>query len=816
VNGVGEGEASPPSGVIELPQQPPSGSPRGLVGSPRSNSSILLQWQSPDTDRWNGQILGYTLRYKPSGYPDTTTTTQNIPFQDSVMLELTGLIVFQEYEISVTSYNQKGVGPYGQSVLVRTLEGRPTAPPLDVSVTTVSSTVVNITWSPPNPQYINGINQGYHIRALAADNSTSDVSMTVLSNTLNMLGVQRATMTGLSKYAVYAFMVACFTAQGDGPASPTLVTRTFQDVPDQVSSLTFSTVMDTSLVVNWTPPFNPNGNLTGYTLNYSRKTPGASKITVGLGPGLTNYTITSLTATTVYTIDVSAMTSVGVGPSRSADIQSGITPERPAAPTALAVTNILARSAQLLFTPGFNGYTSISQWIFYGQVDHVESNDTWTVVYAASAPDANSIEVVNLQPFRWYRLRLTAVNMAGRSDPSGPTAWFMTNQAVPSAPPADLSVRAINETSIRVQWTPLAGDQWNGQGRMYSVQWKLHGEADFAFALSVPDENVNYCVVTRLSPYTTYDVRVAAVNNVGASFYSAVMSERTRESVPSSGPARVIAVAINSTIVSVSWGAVPKAFQNGVVLGYRVVYRVTAAVSSIVISVNCGNFSQCNLSGLFKFVSYQVQVLAYTSVGSGALSLPTVTVTTLEDIPGPPVGAYFPVVTETTVQLVWSPPLQPNGVIIGYRVAYGVRSNVQTYVNVNDTSDVVSRSYRVTSLAANFYYAFSVTARTRLGLGQPALLEVYTVSNRRVPDPPSRPMVGASQRGDRWIVMNWTPGGDGYGPIRNYTIQVNEKDGVFTRIGDYIPSSTTAYNATGLRPNQLYRFQVQETYFCSE
>ena len=64
----------------------------------------------------------------------------------------------------------------------------------------------------------------------------------------------------------------------------------------------------------------------GYTLTYEKKNETITKVTRELGPAVTNYTITGLTATTHYTVVISARTRVGSGPATSADVQSGIPP----------------------------------------------------------------------------------------------------------------------------------------------------------------------------------------------------------------------------------------------------------------------------------------------------------------------------------------------------------------------------------------------------------------------------------------------------------------------------------------------------------
>lgn len=76
-----------------------------------------------------------------------------------------GLIIWKDYEIQVAAYNIKGVGVYTRSIRIKTKEGVPAAPPKDVEALAVSSTSIKVSWKPPDPWMINGINQGYKIQA---------------------------------------------------------------------------------------------------------------------------------------------------------------------------------------------------------------------------------------------------------------------------------------------------------------------------------------------------------------------------------------------------------------------------------------------------------------------------------------------------------------------------------------------------------------------------------------------------------------------------------------------------------------------------
>lgn len=108
------------------------------------------------------------------------------------------------------------------------------------------------------------------------------------------------------------------------------------------------------------------------------------------------------------------------------------------------------------------------------------------------------------------------------------------------------------------------------------------------------------------------------------------------------GPVNVSANATSSTTIVVIWGSVPSQHQNGMVEGYKVCYAPLSS-PSLPGSLSVRNSqTECKpipsnqthtttLTELRKFVTYQIQVLAYTRLGDGSLSKPPITVQTYED-----------------------------------------------------------------------------------------------------------------------------------------------------------------------------------------
>lgn len=134
--------------------------------------------------------------------------------------------------------------------------------------------------------------------------------------------------------------------------------------------------------------------------------------------------------------------------------------------------------------------------------------------------------------------------------------------------------------------------------------------------------------------------------------------------------------------------------------------------------------------------------------------------------PGEPSNVSFPDVSHTTARIIWDVPEEPNGEILAYKVTYQLndtRINSNKYSKEFPPSD---RTFRATQLDSEKYYLFSVTAQTRLGWGKTARVLVFTTINREPPQPPSLPQISRSQIQSKQITFSWTPGRDGFAPLR--------------------------------------------------
>ncbi|XP_017048182.1 protein sidekick isoform X11 [Drosophila ficusphila] len=822
VNRVGEGSPSEPSNVVELPQEAPSGPPVGFVGSARSMSEIITQWQPPLEEHRNGQILGYILRYRLFGYNNVPWSYQNITNEAQRNFLIQELITWKDYIVQIAAYNNMGVGVYTEGSKIKTKEGVPEAPPTNVQVEAINSTAARCRWTPPNPQQINGINQGYKIQAWQRrliDNEWKDMErrmMTVPPSLIDPLAEQTAILGGLEKFAEYNISVLCFTDPGDGVASIQVPVMTLDDVPDEVTALHFDDVSDRSVKVLWAPPRFTNGILTGYTVRYQVKDRPDTLKSFNLTADDTELTVNQLQATTHYWFEVFAWTRVGSGAPKTATIQSGVEPVLPHAPTSLALSNIEAFSVVLQFTPGFDGNSSITRWKVEGQTAR---NMTWFTICEISDPDAETLTVTGLVPFTQYRLRLSASNVVGSSRPSEATKDFQTIQARPKHPPFNVTVRAMSAQQLRVRWIPLQQTEWYGNPRGYNISYRqlVKSGSPATMLKHVPrsvvieDHTANSHVLDGLEEWTLYEVIMTACNDVGCSKESGTAVERTREAVPSYGPLDVQANATSSTTVVVRWGEVPPQHRNGQIDGYKVYYAAADRAGQPVLHKTIPNNATftTTLTELKKFVVYHVQVLAYTRLGNGALSTPPIRVQTFEDTPGVPSNVSFPDVTLTMARIIWDVPMDPNGEILAYQVTYAL--NGSATLNYSREFPPSDRTYRATGLLPEKYYSFSCTAQTRLGWGKIATALVYTTNNRERPQAPSVPQISRSQIQAHQITFSWTPGRDGFAPLRYYTVEMRENDGRWQPLPERVDPLLSSYTALGLRPYMTYQFRIQAT-----
>lgn len=729
-NRVGTGEPSfPTRHPIEVPVQPPSMPPESLSGSPKSSTSIAVQWRPPPADSQNGVLKGYKIRHKLAGYAsDSEWYTNDVQDAAHLAFLLDDLIVWQNYEIQVAAENDKGVGPFSSSILVRTKEGRPDKGPRNVEAKAISPTAIKIEWAPPPPQHINGVNRGYKVKVWYDMHHTSLAKEQTVPHNLASPN-HSIVIDGLLPYTEYHISVECYTNAGDGPPSEDIVAvKTKEDLPEAVPVLEFADVLDKSLRVLWRAPNRINGELDHYTLEYSETSSSGKKIFKNYPASTTEARIVDLMPQTSYNFTIYPHTNVGVGPGKGNRTTTSVPPVLPEAPTNLLCSNIGPNSATIEFNPGFDGNASIEKWIAEALTPmRGEYAPRWQTIYVSTNhSQGNMVVVRNLRPFTRYRIRLTPVNIVGSSrQPSEPTTEFQTAQAEPEQPPREFIIEEVRSTSVMAHWSPLANNLWLGNPRGYNITWIESNNSTTMYHL-INDTRASSFLVKDLEEFTEYSFRIHAVNEVGLSPPSEPILVTTMEDVPSSGPTNLTAHAISSNTVSVNWNSIPKRHRNGIIKGYKIQYQALkpadAPLQHKVVEDN--STKHVALNDLKPFTTYQLAVAAFTSVGDGVYS-GVLNVQTFEDTPGTPQNLSFPTVSQTSIRMLWDPPENPNGEIIGYKVSYHALVDGNKEVATHELHQN-ERTFKAINLKPDTHYFFTVTAKTKEGWGQQATMLTYT------------------------------------------------------------------------------------------
>uniref|UniRef100_A0A673G3H8 Protein sidekick-1-like n=1 Tax=Sinocyclocheilus rhinocerous TaxID=307959 RepID=A0A673G3H8_9TELE len=822
VNQVGRGQYSTETNRLMLREEPPSAPPKNIVASGRTNQSIMVQWQPPPELQLNGVLRGYVLRYRLAGLPGEFQL-KNITSAEINYCLIGELIIWTQYEIQVAAYTGAGLGVYSQSVTEYTLQGVPTAPPQDVDAVALNSTTIKFTWTPPPQQFINGINQGYKL-LVWPEHCPECITMVTIAPEFH--GSRHyGYVSNLRKFTWYETAVLCFTTPGDGPASTPQLIQTHAYKPGPVTQLSFTEILDTSLRISWQEPEDKNGIITGYVLCWEETGQNETRVSQTLSNSMLTYKVTGLTSLTTYTLQVAAGTQAGTGAATSSTISTGLPPELPGAPSNLVISNISPRSATIKFHPGSDGKTTISKWIVEGQVGTVGEDEEWKVLYEMDSPPASdTLEIPSLIPFTQYRFRMKQVNIVGSSPFSQPSRVMQTLQSNPDVAPTNLTVFSASETSLRIRWEPLPEAAYNGNPE--SVGYRVRAQR--ADGLGQPQmETVSErlsreAMVEGLEEWMEYELSIQAFNGIGPGPWSSPVLGKTKESVPSGAPENVSAEAMSSTSILVTWGSVPEHQKNGHILGYKVLYKEKDSEWAPQVQLVNGNQTHLLLlKNLSKFILYEVQVLAFTRVGGGPPSLPPTAERTKDDdagkrynsdtFPGPPVRLVFPEVRLTSVRVVWQPPSEPNGIIMGYQISYRLDINdPNKFTTVEVGSN--ARQFTVTGLIPESAYVFQITARTQKGWGPPEEAIVITTEKRERPQHPWRLTVPQKGVESHKLRLYWTTGGDGSSPVRYFTLQALElPDGEWKTHTSSIGHNNTSWEVDRLKPYTSYKFRMMAT-----
>ncbi|XP_023675640.1 immunoglobulin superfamily DCC subclass member 4 isoform X4 [Paramormyrops kingsleyae] len=357
--------------------------------------------------------------------------------------------------------------------------------------------------------------------------------------------------------------------------------------------------------------------------------------------------------------------------------------------------------------------------------------------------DTTDYLVKDLLPHTSYTFYVVAYSPMGASQPSKPVTVAMPEGVLFA--PTELKVRA-RMYSLHVAWQPPPNSsQISGYKLQYRELEPVPKEDRPAIQpIKLRKRNKHY-EITGLVPDHMYEVEVWAYNK-HTEGYAAVWKGRT-ERVPTTGapawpylpplpPSSVQASANSSTSIWLRWEK-PR-FSTVRIISYTVRCSPAGLRNASLVSYYTSSAQEILLGALKPFTRYELAVQSNGLEVDGPFS-GTVEESTFSDRPStPPADLQLSALDSSSVLVSWRPPLEPNGIIVEYRILYSGNSSQPDYQWRSVSRDGSITSTEVQGLRSATRYFFKMGACTVVGVGPLSpVKDIHTPSERYELDIPS-------------------------------------------------------------------------------
>ena len=434
------------------------------------------------------------------------------------------------------------------------------------------------------------------------------------------------------------------------------------------------------------------------------------------------------------------------------------------APTSLVASNIASTSATVSWTAPSGTQAANSYKVEYREAAATAftSVDSLTTSVSLSALKANTT----------YSVRVSSVSGTTTS-PASSELVFTTLGTVADAP-TNLRSTSIFGSQVSLAWdAPLNGNGSRITG--YEVWVQTAGNWNRQLTTSTTVANV-----TSLTANTTYSFRVLAVNAIGVSEPSNVLSVTTTAATPT-----IVILRERSnwtaTTITVNWDVVAP-IDATTPITYRAV--VTNTANNTVFGTFTVATNSIALTGLTRYTIYSMVVTAFSGTVAGPPSNPY-TFRTLADVPSAPTPVYVQKFSDTQFNIRWQSPSDSGGVpITGYKVEQLVSG---AWAVVASPAATVY-NHLVAAPAPGVVEQYRVSAVNSIGAS--AAVNVNVVGTAMAPQPPTgltfTPVAGTNNGTLTWV----PPTNNGGGAITGYIVK-RSTDG-----GSTFTTLTSNLNAT--------------------
>ena len=717
-----------------------------------TSTSVAVEWAAPSAP--NGNITNYILRRGNDSFPDISRIIfQGLTFSFNDMNLVADTLYFYTIE-AVNGGGRVTSSPSYFRTVPDLAEG--IQPP---TLTVRGAREIAVGWSAPESP--NGEISNYRL---------------FMNNSLIFEGIRFSyTADNLTPFTSYSFFVEVCNQAGCA-SSITVSARTEQALAMGVTAPTLVVLGPTAISVSWTPPTQPNGIITLYSVRRRLLNQPITELPQHAGPpNILSFPNSGLTPFTAYEYRLQVTNGAGsvfsewVTAQTREDIPNGI------GLPLFDPSEVFARNvtATWMAPTSPNGIV-LRYALEYRLAVDPQRFGPGEVVLAEEVPaNVTTATATDLLPVTTYELRVVAINSAGRG--LGPFEVVTTSEDVPEGI-QPIIVEQRTGFSLVLTWNPPRTP--NGIVREYMLF--LQGEIIYR------DSALTY-TITRLQPFTSYNLQLAACTSAGCTLGS-TQSVTTAETPPFGQRSPTLSI-LDSGNVLITW-EVP-AQPNGIITQYEVLRQLSTNSSTSVIFVTNDVLNRTYVdTNVRPAQTYQYSIRAFNSEGSVQSDFGAVT--TPEGAPAGFSPAILTVISSSTIQVSWLPPSVPNGVIIEYE-AFRTGGGA---VNMSVFVDATSRGFDDRGLLPFTSYSYVIEACTAAActLTQP----VSGTTNEATPTGLPAPVLTALS--DTMIFITWSEPARPNGIITNYNITLLPSNINFVIRGD----TTFSRNVSNLRPFTVY------------
>ncbi|XP_055767760.1 neuronal cell adhesion molecule-like isoform X9 [Salvelinus fontinalis] len=266
VNHVGYSRPSQPSRQYRTNPAAPDVNPTDVHGVGTEHNNLVISWKELTGLQSNGPGLQYKVNWRQK---DVEEDWSSETVANASKYVVSGTPTFVPYEVKVQAVNDYGNGPAPEAVEGYSGEDVPMSAPESVQVLVQNGTLAEVHWEPVLTSVVRGRLQGYKVsywreRSLHQAEAQQEEQQ-VLAFSGNRTDGR---LPGLKPYSLYTLNIRVVNGKGEGPPSPNHNFETPEGVPGPPSFLRIKNTNMDSLTLEWGPPQDNNGRLTGYTLKY--------------------------------------------------------------------------------------------------------------------------------------------------------------------------------------------------------------------------------------------------------------------------------------------------------------------------------------------------------------------------------------------------------------------------------------------------------------------------------------------------------------------------------------------------------------------